>query len=330
MKKAILQAIKTFDISTLNILLDDNSPYMDVPRSLFLETLERKFKEAEEDGCFSFDDVFFGICGSCNKGCERMTFITNFGHYLDLYIETKGDFVKDIYVCNKLINFTDLDKTHCLGFCFYKEEEVGFNPSLEYNFINEQYNFLLQDIKVLKNNIKLDELTAWFTEYSSLKSMLDEIGLFRALDFKLYSKASDLISDFDRILNIKARADHAAVAIISYQMAAGEREKLIWFFENRMDQHALNGFIWTEDSTFQETIIYKTDALQLLLIITGYEYVVDYFKKVAGFYAEMMHKYKPLSIHFEESEPDSLFPSLENYLRLHNMHLDIVARYDRK
>ena len=78
----IIQAIKSFDIASLKELLDDDTPYQDVSKALFLQKLEKKFKQAKSDDCHSFDNVFFGICESCNKGCEGMTFLSNSGYYL--------------------------------------------------------------------------------------------------------------------------------------------------------------------------------------------------------------------------------------------------------
>lgn len=155
----ITQAIKNFDIDSLNELLDDNKPYQDVPKTVFIEKLEKKFKQAISDDCHSFDDVFFGICESCNKGCEGMTFLSNSGYYLDLFIESKdGETADDIYVCNKLTNFTDLEKSMDLGFSFYKDEHLLFKPSTEYTLIKQQYQLLKTESKNIRSPILYDEL----------------------------------------------------------------------------------------------------------------------------------------------------------------------------
>ena len=68
MKKQIIEAIKNFDTHALKQLLDDTKSYMNVSKAQFIGALETEFEEAKIEGCFAFDDVFFGICGSCNKG----------------------------------------------------------------------------------------------------------------------------------------------------------------------------------------------------------------------------------------------------------------------
>lgn len=77
---------------------------MNVSKSLFLEKFEKEFESAKEDGYYSFIDVFFGRCGSCNKGCEGVTFCSNSLYYLDLFFEGDDESVTDIYVCDKLTN----------------------------------------------------------------------------------------------------------------------------------------------------------------------------------------------------------------------------------
>lgn len=330
MRKEIIQAIKNFDIDKLSTLLHDEKPYMDVSKSLFLRTLKKKFESAKEDGCHSFDDVFFGICESCNKGCEGMTFYSNSGYYLDLFMEGDNKFVGDIYVCNKLLNFTNLEKIYSLGFSFSLDEEVKFKPSSEYKVIKEQYKSLLKDIASFEPNIKLDKLVIWYNRYSYLKNFVDNIDPFFDLDYKLYSKAFSLISDIDDIIKINTKADYAVDALITFREAATEREKLIWFFENKNDHRSTNYFTLSEDLSIGSFIFFKSDRLELAIDISGYEYVMDYFINLDNLYDDLMEKYKPLPKHFEESETGSVEYSLQNHLRIHNKHLDVIEMYNRK
>ena len=223
MRDKIIYSIKNFDIEALNKLLDDDKPYMDVSKSLFLQKLAKKFKIAKEDGCHSFDDVFFGICGSCNKGCEGMTFFSESGHYLDLFIESKNDtVVDDIYVCNKLTNFTDLEKTNCLNFTFCHDEKVTFKPSNDYILVEKQYYSMANDIKEMQDPIKLDDFADWYDDYSFIKNFLGKLGVFECFDYKLYDKANNLIFDINSIINIKSINDQAAEALIAFQ---------VWFYK---------------------------------------------------------------------------------------------------
>ncbi|MAM29322.1 MAG: hypothetical protein CMC13_09890 [Flavobacteriaceae bacterium] len=325
-----VQAIKDFDIEALSELLDDDKSYMDVSKSLFLKKLAKNFKTAKEGGCHSFDDVYFGICESCNKGCEGMTFFSESGHYLDLFIESKDDItVDDMYVCNKLTNFIDLEKTNCLNFTFCLDEKVTFRPSSDYILVEKQFQSMANDIKEMQDPIKLNDFANWYDGYSYIKNFLGELGVFECFDYKLYDKANNLFFDINSIINIKSKTDQATEALISFQVANSERERLIWFFKHQKDQYGSINFTNSETWDANPCITYTTDNIKLTVDLTGYEYVIDYFSKLDNLYNELMEKYKPLPEHFEQSATGSIEYSLENHLRLHNKHLDVLEKYGK-
>lgn len=330
MQERIIQAIKNFDIDTLNELLDGDKPYMDVSKALFLKTLTKKFNNAKEDGCHSFDDVFFGICGSCNKGCEGMTFFSESGHYLDLFIESKDDIaVDDIYVCNKLTNFTNLEKVNSLNFTFCHDEKVTFKPSRDYILVEKQYYSMANDIKEMQDPIKLNDFANWYDGYSYIKNFLGKLGVFECFYYKLYDKANSLISDINSIISIKSKTNHAVNGLIAFQVASSEREKLIWFFKYQVDLYGSANFTIPKNWKSNPYITYKTDKIRIIVDLTGYEYVIDYFLRLNNLYDELMEKYRPLPEHFKQSETGSIEYSLENHLRLHNKHLDLLEKYGK-
>ena len=327
LRTQIIEAIKNFDIKKLETLLDDEKSYMDVPKSLFLERLGERFESAKRNGCHSFDDVFFGICDSCNMGCEGMTLLSNSGYYLDLFMEGDDESVTDIYVCNKLHNFTNLDKTHDLGPSFSLDEAVLFKPDSEYTIINQQYKSLLEDIKLFGPNLNLEELVSWYDRYDHIRNFVDNINPFVDFDYKLYLKAYGLISDINSIAKIKTQEHHAVDELITFQQATTEKEKLIWFFENKTDRYGTYYFTLPEDLSTNSVVRFKTDNIELTIDISGYEYVMDYFRKFDDFYNLMMEKYKPLPEHYDQSPTGSVDYSLESFLKLHNVHLDVVEKY---
>ena len=327
----ITQAIKDFDIASLKELLDDDKSYQDVSKSLFLEKLEKKFNQAKRDNCHSFDDVFFGICGSCNKGCEGMTFLSNSGYYLDLFIESKDSkTADDIYVCNKLTNFTDLKKTIDLGFSFGKDEYYDFKPSTEYTLIQEQYENLFREVTSIKNRIKVDDFKSWYSNFNYLSDTIRGFGPFECFAYKLYDKAYNLTSQVERVFEISLVTEQASEGLIDYQSCSSEREKLIWFFKNQKNHYGCVYYEFPDNWKTNSLINYKQDIVKLTLDISGYEYVIDYFITVDKLYDDLIEKYQPLPEHFEASESGSIEYSLENYLRLHNKHLDVIKQYGRK
>lgn len=301
---------------------------MDVTKATFINKLENQFNKAKAEDCQSFDDVFFGICGSCNKGCEGMTFLSESGYYLDLYIESKdGEYVEDIYVCNKLTNFIALNKTRRLSFSFYKDETVTFKPSSEYTLIKQQYQQVISYLDNITGTIHLNKLLKWYDGFDYLRRTIDQLGPFECFDYVLYSNAFSLTIQMDKIVNIKSKADEVTEGLIDYHLAKSEREKLIWFYKNKTNQFGTSYFILPQDWQSDYTVIFTKGTIEIKIDITGFGHVMDYFEKLDSFYDALMEKYKPLPEHFEQPENGSIEYSLESHLRLHNKYLDIIQKF---
>ncbi|WP_194852332.1 hypothetical protein [Nonlabens antarcticus] len=339
MKSNIIESIKNFDIIKLKDLLDDELSYMDVSKELFIIKLEEKFDLAIKNDCHSFDDVFFGICGSCNKGCEGVTFLSNTGYYLDLYFESPdGNAVEDIYVCNKLTNFADLEKTVDLAFYCYEDEKVLFQPSIKYLEIQKEYQQALDDIKYFPSIIKLSELVNWFDRYNGFRKFVLEVDMFERFDYKLYSEAFSLIGDIDNIVTLKDSSIHASNAMIELAKANTEREKVIWLLGNLDDLDKAIYFedLYIKDDRTLEDLYIKDDrtlvdckskTLNIKLDITEYEYVLDYFQFIDDLHEHLMTKYKPSEEQFMKGKNGYLEYSLGNYFRLSDKYLDLLEKY---
>ncbi|MCG2431856.1 hypothetical protein [Aequorivita xiaoshiensis] len=327
MKIQIIQAIKTFDINELDALLEDGKSYMEVTKTKFLQSLAELFETLKDEGCTAFDDVFFGASQSCYWDGEGMTFITNQGFYLDLYIEEKDGNVNDIYVCYDLVNFIELYKEYDLGFCFYHDEKIGFIPDLDYVAIRDEYNQLLAEIELLMPTTNLDGLERLYPTYQKLEKLLDKFGLFIAFEYRLYSKAYDLIMEIENLFQIKAKEHVAIDAIIDFQKAKTEREKLIWYFKNRKDKLSLFNISIPEDLNKDPFITHKSDSLNIKIDVSGYEYVLEFFKQLNELYHEFMKKYEPLPEQIEQASDGAFQYNLESFLRLPNKHIDIIDKY---
>lgn len=327
----VIQAIKNFDIKMLESLLEDDKSYMDVTKETFIRRIEELIDFASRGDCYSFDDVFFGVCGSCNKGCEAITFFSNTGHYLDLFIESKDESaVDDIYVCNKLTNFIDLEKTFNLGFSFDKDEHVDYIPSKEYIILKQQYEQLNFELNQFPTEIVLTDLVAWYNGYKYAREFIQEMDLFERLNYKLYGEALSTFHDIDNLVSLENRSDHATNALLDYHSYNSERAKVIWFFENETDHYSS---IYFENLCVQDRrtyVVYKCREFNFKVDITGFEYVLDYFQSLDRLYDDLMAKYEPTQIHYDEGPEGGLEYSLENYLRIHGKFLDVIKKYGEK
>ena len=59
-KEQLIKAFKDLDFEALQNLLDDNKPYMEVSKVLFLSTLKQNIEEYNDLN--SFEKVIEGIC----------------------------------------------------------------------------------------------------------------------------------------------------------------------------------------------------------------------------------------------------------------------------
>ncbi|TXD46043.1 hypothetical protein [Polaribacter sp. IC073] len=197
MKNEIIEAIKNFDIARLNVLLDDDTSYMDVTKFRFLNRLEKKFNTARKEGCCHFDEIFFGICGDCNKGCEGLTFLSTSGYYLDLLIKSKDEkFVDDIYTCSKIIGSNIIEKKYSLEPHFYEDEKVSFQPYSDYKFVEEQYKLMITDIDSFKEDLSFEDFIAWYETYGDLRNL----NFLETTILKLYTKIYDDVNAINKIL----------------------------------------------------------------------------------------------------------------------------------
>ena len=326
MKKEIIQAIKDFDIDKLDRLLDDDKPYMEVSKQDFLKRMKQSFDDARDQGAHHFDDTFFGICGTCYKGCEGLTFFCHKRkQYLDLVFEGDDEKVEDITCCGDLHNFNDLDKRIDLGFSFYDDEELTFKPSEDYKSNTRYFHEFLAELNVNNGSINLRDLVKTFEKYEQIDGFMKGTEFARTFLYKLYSNISRFRQIAQPYITIDKRSEHAVNALIDYQNAKTEREKVIWYFENRSDYMRVFD-LFNTDGLPTKSKTHDIDGKVLIVDWSEYEYVIDYFDKVDSFHHQMCDKYQPV----EADDDDFESYGIENYFRLSNVYLDLLDHYGQE
>ena len=325
MKKEIIQAIKEFDILKLELLLEDDKSYMEVSKKDFLKAMKQSFDDARAQGLNQFDDTFFGICGSCLKGCEGITFYGSKRlQYLDLVIEGSEDHVLDITCCGDLQNFNELEKQIDLGFSFYDDEKLTYKPSEVYKSHKQIFCEFLEELNVNVGTITIHNLVKTFNTYEQIDGFFNGSCFARAFRCKLYSDISRFSQITQIYITIYEKSEHAINALIEYHNAKTERDKVLWYFENRSD--LLKVFdLSNKDAKLTKTKKHDIDGKVLIVDWSEFEYVVDYFDKLDSFYFQMCEKYNPL--HSENDDYDLL--ELEEYFKLSNVYLDLLAIYGK-
>lgn len=103
LKSFIIDAIRAFDIETLNKTLE-NLKYQDFEKQKFLTKLENVFGEFRELGDTHLE-IYDGKCNECNAFDSGFSFIGNISKtYIDLIIRCDRDKVVDIFECSNFKN----------------------------------------------------------------------------------------------------------------------------------------------------------------------------------------------------------------------------------
>src|SRR5690554_6872365 len=189
LKSQIIQAIKALDIEQLDVLLDDDKTYMEVSKTQFLDKLKEKFEIMKEAGHHSFDDVFFGVCQGCQKGCEGITILSDAGYYLEILIKEEEGTVVDVRICYDLVNFVPLEKTIDLRFEFPIDDWVNFVSHERYRRIEQECKTIIEEASLLASPIKLEDYVAWYTRFNWFRDTISSMDWMEIMDFRLYAYA---------------------------------------------------------------------------------------------------------------------------------------------
>jgi hypothetical protein len=176
-KETIVKAIKSMDLVSLELILDDSLTYQDATKEMFLSKLKDIFDEIKK----SKDTLqsHSGKCGSkdcSNHGKNGMLFCgRNSGKHFNLIIEEdENENVKDLYYCNVFkCNFENKvnKKGKSLEILVYEDEKPNFKPSSHYNYINSTSLKAISELNNFKNKtISKNELLDWLQEYSDFYS----------------------------------------------------------------------------------------------------------------------------------------------------------------
>lgn len=325
-KEQVIEAIKNFDIRALDELLDNDITYMNVSKELFITTLNNQFDLARENGCLKFDEVFSGVCQTCNKGCDAITFLSDSGYFLDLYIEGNSE-VKDMYVCRNATNFIKLNKQKDLGSFHFTHDEPGSNSEENYAEVKKLYQEFLQDWKALgtvKNLTDIFDLIE--NKWDDLLNVYHETSDFSITD-DIHTDIYWLDQELFYLLELENQASRAIDQLILFHQAKTEREKLIWYFENGDLLGHYTLFFKNPNQTEVSSVIHFGVKNFCTIDITGFEYVLDYFLKLQYLQDYFMAKYEPteeLIGHFTDT---FVINDLTDLLELHNVYPDLVEKY---
>lgn len=327
-KQTIIQAIQEMDIQKLEELLEDDRPYMDVSKSLFLNKLKELFDERKKNEISSFNDIVPGICARCNKGCKGYSFITKDNHVLDLFFEGVDGEVTDIYLCNELETDKQLSPKYQMYFSFYKDEKVAFKPSVDFLIKKQKIEDAIAEFEQFKDRfVFIEEIGYWKNKYKELIEEFDIPFFFVEKKYLVFQPFRDLCDNIRFVIDHLEKHKFAIQALSELEATESERELVYWLFTYEWSH--LNEYSFERlDGWEQSGLITLKEYPSIIIDCSGYIESLQFSYLYNKHHEELIEKYNPTKEHFEKSNGGIEY-SLESHLRIHEMYLDILPEKDQ-
>lgn len=320
-----LQAIKNIDFNALKEILDDDKSYMEVSKSLFIKTLKDNLQCYINQGLKTYQEKLIGKCDNSCDSCKAYSFCADGFPYLNLCISEIGGEINDIQLCHNIVELDRDVNNFAIFFRFFEEDKVNYKPSLKHLFDKQRVEDALDDFKKITKSklICIEDLIYWKDKYHYIMDTFGLNAFFLPKQYKVFEEFDNLMFEVIYFIGNCDDNDYAIKALEHYHNIKNmsEKELVKWLFK----YEELRFYFNFDDSEHWE----KTGLIRLsedLDIIVDCSECIEIFKFAKIYYTEetkLMEKYEPTEEHQMQNK-DSLICSLENYLRLHGKHLDIL------
>lgn len=175
-KQLIIKAFEELDAGMLEVLLNDEMSYQDVPKQTFVNALRKYYKDVA-----NYDDVkldfkaYKGQCEGCQKGKSGYSFVNSDGDcYMSLVFEENENDFSDIYKCGKFKADNVEIVNDWIGVFFYEDEKTDFVHSWE---TLQEEKECLRAVEEIENELSTNGILSsnfylsWYEKYSHLDSM---------------------------------------------------------------------------------------------------------------------------------------------------------------
>ena len=231
-KEAIVKYITEMNTEMLSLILDDDKSYMDVPKEIFIERLEKEFDSLRSQGIYKFSKNSKGYCGGgsdCdNNGYGGYSFLTEDNQSLDLIFEEENNEIKDICTCSIFINNKQIENHHKIYFFFKEDEKSNYIPTKRDLSLQIQIETAFSDFNKFKNDVTpIDDFCNWS---SNVSKFYDSINLFERLNLKFTDKIFPLIMSNSYVEELINSYSIAKKAMEEYKVLdiSNENELIKW------------------------------------------------------------------------------------------------------
>jgi len=266
----IISYIKALNFKALDNYVDDHKVFMRVPKTLFIETLEKELRSHRYEGLKSFDTILEGVCNcDCCKGKTAYRFVSNNNIGLDLYFKVVNGEVEDIALCHDIkVEDTTHEVLQTVYFYNYSDDKVDFIGNQEYHLDKNNAELAVNDFKSLVANnsfINIEALADWRERHKDIVIKQSEDPFAQGL-FRAFEEFEPICVKINGILNYYDEKQYAELALKEYNSIDKEDEKSIEKWVLKHDEKYLVPYTDKFDN-------WKTTGLMILK--TNPEVVVD-------------------------------------------------------
>lgn len=274
-KDHIIKAITEMNVALLEVILDNNRSYVDVPKEIFLKEFYKKTERLKNKGFTKFHNVVKGTCQKCYAGCAGYSFLTESMDYLDLLIQEEEEGFIDITQCINLKNQESIAKGKVIFLNFKKDIKSSYIPTSHHLSLQKSIEKAELEFKSFENKIiSLETLENWHNKWRELS----EVVKYMRLDYHFVASFLSTYFNTQNILTLKTESAIADEALMEWDtFKPSEERKLIGWLKKYSGNEVFNASSsYTKTDNWREIkyLLFKNSEDSLDEGLKSYENVV--------------------------------------------------------
>ncbi|WP_179318841.1 hypothetical protein [Winogradskyella helgolandensis] len=336
-KKAIIKAITEMDMALLDVVLDNDKAYMEVPKELFIKTLSIELNKLKNQGITKFVNVSKGTCNKCFNGCNGYTFLTKNNDYLDLLFKEENNEIVDLFRCNIFKNEENLIKKNCIYFRFKKDESKNYNPSSYISSLQKQVEVAVKEFEKFENKITdIDKFVSWFKDNKKIHNSVKDLDW----DYNFVWPFLSIYMTIENFNELVKNHNSAKKALAEFD-SSSEKSMIDWLIKYEKSKlRFTNGYEKTKNWEKTNLILFKNGETffetggeiklynHVLVDIKEYKESVLFSDIFSKYYWEYEKKYAPTKELFEVYGDFEI--ELSEYLSARNLYPEILKKHEIK
>lgn len=288
-KIEIITAFENLDANSLDILLDENRIYQDVPKSVFVGKIRDVFQELKDDEFVICDfKAFPGKCKQCSKGASGYSFVNSQNScYAHIIFEENEEEFTDIYSCNDFCSSHSDIKETFYGIYFDDDQKVDFMLSFDELVEKEFCLRAIEEIKqelIDKKVLSIDFMSTWWEKYDKDD---DKIDIFNNISYTFRREIKGYLGSVRNALYFIELSRKAKFYLDLYQskIFIDIEAKMMWLFACLHDIPDIKLYLHAKVNEDENLITFSKinvsfdlmkDYIQLQKVFNDWSYLIPY------------------------------------------------------